>query len=130
MPLPIITTSAVFGSSLVERWAVSKAEGCECQNEVVDFSLGGSHGSLFLGIVGLRRDMSVSVVRVCSPRNRRLSHNNRLNGSQASKISGGRTESVSSKHTRWGISEIRWFVLESVRLLVPRETHVGRRRNS
>ena len=46
MPLPMMTTSASVGSSLVERWAVRSAEGSECQKEFVDFSVGRSHGDL------------------------------------------------------------------------------------
>jgi hypothetical protein len=40
MPLPIITTSACPGSSLVDRYPFNRVEGSKCQKEDVDFSLG------------------------------------------------------------------------------------------
>ena len=67
IPLPMITTSALVGRFLVERWAVKSGEGCECQNELVDSVLGRLHGDLLRGIVGLSRDIfGSSVGLLCS----------------------------------------------------------------
>lgn len=52
MPLPMITTSADFGKSRVERWPVSRAEGSECQKESVESSEGRAQGSLLRGTKG------------------------------------------------------------------------------
>lgn len=57
MPEPMITTSAVVGRSLVERWPVRRAEGSECQKEFVECSGGGSQGFLFRGMEGRLEDM-------------------------------------------------------------------------
>lgn len=57
IPLPMITTSAVAGSSLVDRWPSSSGEGSECQKELLDFSVGNEVGWPSLGRSGIVRAM-------------------------------------------------------------------------
>jgi hypothetical protein len=59
IPLPMITTSAVEGRSLVDRYPISNGEGSVCQNESVDFGVGSPAGWLSLGRSGMVRAMVV-----------------------------------------------------------------------
>ena len=56
-PEPMMTMSALVGRFLVERWAVSKGEGWECQKEDVDFSEGRPAGECWVGRSGCWRDI-------------------------------------------------------------------------
>lgn len=57
IPLPIITTSAVAGNSLVDRWPRSSGDGSVCQKESVDFGVGRDAGCPSLGMSGIVRAM-------------------------------------------------------------------------
>ena len=72
MPLPIMTTSAVEGRFLVDRWPMSSGEGSECQNDADEVGCGRSQGFLCLGISGFERDM-VCLIDLCSELPRRSS---------------------------------------------------------
>jgi hypothetical protein len=57
IPLPMITTSAVAGRSLVDRWPRSNLEGSECQKELLEFGVGSPAGCPSLGRSGIVRAM-------------------------------------------------------------------------
>ena len=57
IPLPIITTSAVEGKTLVDRCPRSSGDGSVCQKESVDFGVGSAAGWSSLGRSGIVRAM-------------------------------------------------------------------------
>jgi hypothetical protein len=57
IPLPIITTSAVAGRSLVDRWPRSRGEGSVCQKDLLEFGVGSPAGWPSLGRSGIVRAM-------------------------------------------------------------------------
>jgi hypothetical protein len=57
IPLPITTTSAVVGKSLVDRWPRSNGEGSECQKDLLEFGVGSPAGCPSLGRSGIVRAM-------------------------------------------------------------------------
>ena len=57
IPLPITTTSAVAGKSLVDRWSRSNGEGSECQKDLLEFGVGSPAGCPSLGRSGIVRAM-------------------------------------------------------------------------
>jgi len=62
MPLPMMTTSAVAGRFLVDRWPRSSGEGSVCQNELVEFGTGSPAGCPSLGRSGIVRAMVSDVL--------------------------------------------------------------------
>jgi hypothetical protein len=52
MPLPMMTTSAAFGRSRVERWPSNRRDGSLCQNDLDESSLGRLQGPRCEGSVG------------------------------------------------------------------------------
>jgi hypothetical protein len=61
MPLPMMTTSAVAGRFLVDRWPSSSGEGSVCQNDLVEFGVGSPAGCPSLGRSGIVRAMMGSL---------------------------------------------------------------------
>lgn len=57
MPLPIMTTSALGGRFLVDRWPRSNGEASVCQKELVELGTGSPAGCPSLGRSGIVRAM-------------------------------------------------------------------------